>query len=43
MNLLNAALSFHFESYSFCPKCGVDVTIFCHESDCPSYHSATKD
>lgn len=21
--------------YSFCPKCGVDVTIYCHEEDCP--------
>lgn len=37
MNLIDAVLSLQFESYSFCPKCGVDVTIFCHEGDCPSY------
>jgi ribosomal protein S27AE len=22
-------------SYSFCPKCGIDITIFSHEDDCP--------
>jgi hypothetical protein len=21
--------------YSFCPKCGVDITIYSHEEDCP--------
>lgn len=21
--------------YTFCPKCGVDVTIYSHEDDCP--------
>lgn len=22
-------------AYTFCPKCGVDVTIYSHEDDCP--------
>lgn len=22
--------------YTFCPHCGVDVTIYSHEDDCPS-------
>lgn len=37
MNLIKTAISMQFESYAFCPKCGVDVTIFCHEGYCPSF------
>ncbi|KAI8987385.1 hypothetical protein BDF20DRAFT_849893 [Mycotypha africana] len=32
------AFSFNttLNEYTFCPHCGVDVTIFSHEDDCPS-------
>lgn len=33
-------------AYTFCPKCGVDVTIYSHEDDCPCvrhHHAITKD
>jgi transcription initiation factor IIE alpha subunit len=38
MDLIKQTLSTQFEHYTFCPKCGVDVTIFSHEGDCPCYH-----
>lgn len=37
----------HFDStanaYTFCSKCGVDVTIYSHEDDCPCvrHHTTT--
>lgn len=26
-------------TYTFCPKCGVDITIFSHEDNCPLLNS----
>jgi hypothetical protein len=28
--------------YTFCPHCGVDVTIFSHEDDCPCVRHNNK-
>ncbi|KAI7902852.1 uncharacterized protein BX663DRAFT_508642, partial [Cokeromyces recurvatus] len=32
---VNPLLSSIATEYTFCPKCGVDVTIYSHEDDCP--------